>query len=103
MHELFPQHDAAVSDWLGKQGWTVTRRNYNDREIFGWRAEGVRPNITMRITRSVMEDYSPEQLTSILDAYKTGQRLAKAPDKYTVLKRSDAGPPELVQLDAPPQ
>ena len=101
--ELPAKHDAAVSEWMAKQGWPVTRRNYSDSEVFGWRAEGVRPNITMRITRSVVEDYSPDELTRILDGHRAAQRLAKAPEKYTVLRRSDVGPPELIQLDEPPK
>src|SRR5687768_8289870 len=103
MHEQFPQHDAAVSTWLDKQGWTVTWRDYNDREVFGWKAEGVSPNVTMRITKSVMEDYPPDELTRILERFKTGHRLSGAPSKYTLLRRSKAGHPELLQLDEPPK
>jgi hypothetical protein len=105
MHdERYEEKDTAVSSWLARQGWPVTDRHRDpSSEVRAWRSEAVRPSITLRITRNVVDDYTADELVRHLDRFRVAQVLSRAPEKYTVLRTSDAGPPELVQLDAPPQ
>lgn len=103
MQELQTEHDAAVSEWMEKHGWPVTERHYDvSRAIHAWRSHA-KPVVTLWITRNVVDDYSAVELVRILDRFKVAQRISQAPNKFTILKTSDAGPPELVQLDELPK
>jgi hypothetical protein len=104
MQELQTEHDAAVSDWMENRGWPVTERHYDvSRAIHAWRSHNAKPFITLWITGNVVDDYSAVELVRILDRFKVAQRLSEAPNKFTILKTSDAGPPQLVQLDELPK
>ena len=95
--ELLTEQDAAVSDWMAKNGWPVDERHYDfSRELHAWRSHGVKPIVTVWVTRSVVEDW-PAELTSILDGLNTRSALSQNPKMYTVIRRSKLGPPELFQ------
>lgn len=98
MQDLQTEHDAAVTAWMEKQGWPVDDRHHDfGRELYAWRSHAVKPVITLWITRSVVDDHSPAELTGILDQLNTRYALSHAPEMYTVIRRSALGPPELVQ------
>lgn len=104
MFELPPDKDAAVTAWLLAQGWPVTERHYDvSRSIYAWRCEEFRPVITLWITRNIMDDYSPSELVRTLIFLRVDQKLANAPNKFTIIRTSDAGAPELIQLDELPK
>jgi len=91
MHTRFPEHDAAISDWMAKQGWPVTERHYDfDREVLAWRAGGQNPTITLRVTLSRCEDVPPHIMTEFFDGAALAQKLASTPDRYTVVMRDAA-------------
>jgi hypothetical protein len=90
MHELFPDHDQAVSAWMAKRGWSVTvRRSDADRDVLAWRAEGVSSAITLRVTQSVCEDVSPDALVAFFDVEKLAQKLSRAPNLYTIVMQDE--------------
>lgn len=92
MHERFPEHDAAVSDWMAKHGWPVTVRHYDfDREVLAWRAGAAKPTITLRVSQRTCEDVPPHVLTAFFDAAKLANRLAHAPDQYIVVTHDPEG------------
>jgi hypothetical protein len=103
MPEVQTEHDAAVTAWMEKYGWPVDDRHYDvSRELHAWRSHAVRPVVTLWITRSVVEDHSPEELARVLDRLHTSQALSHAPEMYTVVMRSELGPPKLYQeVDLP--
>lgn len=104
MPEVLTEHDAAVSEWMEKHGWPVDDRHYDvSRAIHAWRSHAVKPAITLWITRNVADDYSSAELVRILERFRTDKRLSQAPEKFTVIRTSDAGPPELVQLEELPK
>jgi hypothetical protein len=105
MHDLHPDHDAMVTNWLYAHGWPVTERHYDfDRSILAWRAGGVRPIITLRVTRTVIEDVSPFDLAVVLDKTDAAKWLSKAPAKYSLVQNDpDTDSIVLVQLDRPPE
>jgi len=105
MHdERYAEKEAAVSNWLGRNGFPVTETHRDpSSEVRAWRSEAVRPMVTLRITRNVVDDYTADELVRHLDRFRVAQVLSRAPEKYTILRTSDAGPPELMVLDGPPQ
>src|SRR3954468_16420503 len=97
-------HDAAISAWMQSKGWPVTERHYDvSRSIYAWRSQEGRVIITLWITRNIVEDYAPTEIVRILNLFRVDQSLARAPDKFTIIRTSDAGPPELIQLDELPK
>ena len=91
MHTQFPEHDAAISEWLAAHGWPVTIRHYDfNREVFAWRAAEARPPITLRVSQTVCEHVPPHTLTTFFDGAKLADKLTKAPDRYTIVMRDAA-------------
>jgi hypothetical protein len=103
--EKVGEKNAAVSAWLSAQGWLVTERHYNERRsMYLWRSsEYGAPTITLWITRNVFDDHTIHGLVRLLDRLRTHQYLQAAPEKYTIIKTSDIGEPELVQIEELPK
>jgi hypothetical protein len=91
MHAQFPEHDAMISEWIAKQGWPIAVRHYDfDREVLAWRAAGVTPRITLRVSQTICEDVPTHVLVSFSDNAKLAVKLALAPDRYTIVMRGAA-------------
>ena len=103
--ERIGEKDAAVSAWLSAQGWLVTERHYNEQlSMYLWRSsEYGAATVTLGITRNVFDDHTMLALVRVLDGLRTQQHLQAEPEKCTIIKTSDIGSPELVQLDELPK
>jgi hypothetical protein len=56
MHEHYPEHERLVRLWLNDQRWPVSDTHYDfDRSVLAWRHEEGDRNLTLRISRRVLE------------------------------------------------
>ena len=68
LHKQYPDQDEAVADWFKRKGWSVTARHWDSsREVLACRAEAARPEITLRITLSVIQDVPAHRIPTVLD------------------------------------
>lgn len=99
----FPEHDASVSRWLLANNWPVTARHFDpDREVFAWRHDGGDQTRTVRVTKSVMEDYPANKVLALFDATRLSEVLVAHPKKYVVLRERPGGAIGFDVLDGPP-
>ena len=70
------------------------------REVFAWRDETARPEITLRITLRVIEEVPAHRIPTVLDGLKVEARLRAHPQLYTIVKHGDSGI-VVDQLDGP--
>jgi len=86
MHTAPPEIDIAITRWMAAQGWPVTSRNHDfNRDIFAWRSESVRPDLTLYVTANVCEDTPPAKLLSYFAAAGLEKILRRDPDAYTLV------------------
>ena len=101
MREL-SEHDEAIRGWFEEQGWLVASSHYDfDREVYAWRHEAGTERITLRIARTVLEDWPPGMVLVALESRQVAQMLRARPGAYTVIRRRD-GSIAVEQLDGPP-
>lgn len=88
MHAQFPEIDAAVSDWMAREGWPVTMRHFDfDREVLAWRASGSRPPVTLRVSLTVCDDVPPDKLVMFFQGARIADQLRSNPDAYLLVMR----------------
>ena len=69
MHHEFADHDAILSAWMESNGWPVTMRHYDfDRDTLAWRSRAVKPAVTLRVSREVLEDHAPSAVGAALES-----------------------------------
>ena len=93
-----PITDAAVRDWMKRQGLAVgSTRYYPDEEVYAWRHEvgGGSPadvaagSPTLWIARPVLEDNDPAAIVGALDRLGIGDRMRAAPKGRFLVVQED--------------
>jgi hypothetical protein len=99
----FPEHDALVSRWFLNNNWPVTLRHFDpDREVLAWRHDGGDQIRTVRVTKSVIEDYPADKVLALFNATRLSEVLVAHPTKYVVLRELSGGSIGFEVLDSPP-
>lgn len=101
----FPAHDQAISAWFARQGWPVTRRQYDfDRDVFLWQHEpagrgAARERRSFRATLTTLEDLSPARFVALVEGGGVADRLRARPHAYLVMRQTPDGQFGVVELD----
>jgi hypothetical protein len=103
MFNQFREHDALVSGWFLTNNWPVTMRHFDpDREVLAWRHDGIDQIRTVRVTKSVLEDYPADKVLALFVATRLNEVLVAHPKKYVVLRERAGGAIGFDVLDGPP-
>ncbi len=93
-----PITDAAVREWMKRQGLQVgSTRYYSDEEVFAWRHEAgggssTAPGSgspTLWIARTVLEDNDPAALVAALDRLGIADRMRAGPKTRFLIVQED--------------
>ncbi|WP_310570109.1 hypothetical protein [Gemmatimonas sp.] len=106
MAEGFPEfsvHDEAISSWFSAREWPVTDRFVVDFDVFAWRHEPSAPEQprTLRVTRTVLEDVTPDALVAFMQSVDVARLLASNHRKNVVIHRLENANVGVSVLDFP--
>ncbi|MGH7651908.1 MAG: hypothetical protein ACREMS_08695 [Gemmatimonadaceae bacterium] len=98
--EKMNEKKAAVSAWMQSHGWLVEEFRYEERPMmYFWRSYDFRPIIiTLWLTEEFFDDHSAFDIVHILERLRAHEYLQSAPKKFTIIRNSEAGTPEIIQL-----
>jgi hypothetical protein len=79
--------DEKVRRWMKAKGWEVTSTDYDSEAgVYAWRRELAGSNSpTLRIARSVLEDYPAFALVEILDNLRVAGAIKTRPAAHLVV------------------
>lgn len=85
--KLPEEHDSKIRHWMKTKGWEVSCTNFDsDRKVYAWRHD-VRggPPPTLRISRTVLENYPAFVLLYHLDEMKVARTMRAEPEARIVV------------------
>lgn len=83
--------DEAIRGWMSAQGFPVkSTRSYFDEEVYAWRHEvSGSGSPTLWIARSVLEDWTPDDLVAALTRLGVAKRMKTSPKARFLIVEQD--------------